>query len=1279
MTPRRLAGISLLFGIGLATAAQAGPLPALDASVGLRPSAATRAKAARARSAPALRRLATVRGMDERYDVPTLLWATRPRPVTASALRPTGASAVEAARRHLGLVAGHYRLQSSDVTGAPVRYVHDTGRGGIVVAFRQEVDGIEVFRDEVKVLLDRDHELVAVSGYIPGRALLARAASREFRLAPARALAIALGDFAGQPAGEQGIRLDATGEGGYQHYDVSAATADFPDGLRPGGPVRVRRTLFHMPDALLPAWSVELMAADQAHLYVVDANDGRLLFRHDLVDADAFSYRVFAQATGDRLPHDGPQGTAPTPHPTGLPDLFAPGFTGPSLLTLQNGPISTADAWLAPGATVTSGNNVNAYADLAAPDGFGIGDLQATVTAPGTFDRTYDTGLDPAVSSDQRMASVTQLFYVNNFLHDWFYDSGFDEASGNAQASNYGRGGLGGDALRAEAQDYGGLNNANMASPPDGGSPRMQMYVFTPPGLSQVQVSAPGEIAFDYPAGIAPGFGAQSFNLGGELILGVDGTAPANDGCQALTNAAQVAGRIVLLDRGTCSFTVKAQAAQNAGAIGLIIADNVPGSVPPAVGGTIGGITIPVLSVTQATGNAFKSALGGGLVTLTMVRQASLRRDGTIDNQIVAHEWGHFISDRLVGNGAGLSTSMAGGLGEGWADFHALLITVREEDLLVPSNANWSGIYAAGSYALYPSVGTTNAFYFGVRRCPYSTDLTKNALTFRHIENGVPLPAGPPTAFGQSGASNAEVHNTGEVWCNMLWECYAGLLRDSGRLTFTQAQQRMRDYLVLGYKLTPNAPTLLEARDALLLAAWTHDTADFLAFWQAFAKRGAGSGAVAPDRFDVDNSPVVESFVLGGMLTALDVTLSPEFRDCEPDGYLDNGEIANLSLTLTNSGSATLSNTSVTLSSANPHVSFPTGNSASVPALAPFGVHVVTLPVELSGAAGPELVTVVATYDDPGTAVPGPFTASASVHANVDEVPSFTESVETNAPPWVPQTLGGSGTWSLSEEGPGDRRFLGEDIGVASDHVLVSPPLSVAPTGTFSFSFQHNFDFERDASFYYDGGVVEITTDGGTWTDIGGALSTAYPDTLYDLSGNPLGGRPAYVGQSAGYPANLTTTANLGTTYQGQVVRVRFRVATDVAVGGPGWRIATLTFNNLLAAPFFDLGPDGSDCTPVTVDPAAPTEASLALAGANPASGPRSFRFGLPSRGPVELAIYDVSGRRVATLADGEQGAGWHTRTWSANEDGARPASGIYFARLRLGGRVLSSRVVMLR
>ena len=76
-------------------------------------------------------------------------------------------------------------------------------------------------------------------------------------------------------------------------------------------------------------------------------------------------------------------------------------------------------------------------------------------------------------------ASVTDLFYWTNLFHDVLYRHGFDEAAGNFQVNNYGHGGLGGDPVRAEAQDGSGTNGGNMFTPPDGASPRMQAFVWT--------------------------------------------------------------------------------------------------------------------------------------------------------------------------------------------------------------------------------------------------------------------------------------------------------------------------------------------------------------------------------------------------------------------------------------------------------------------------------------------------------------------------------------------------------------------------------------------------------------------------------------------------------------------------------------------------------------------------------------------------------------------------------------------------------------------------------
>src|SRR5262249_20839688 len=152
----------------------------------------------------------------------------------------------------------------------------------------------------------------------------------------------------------------------------------------------------------------------------------------------------------------------------------------------------------------------------------------------------------PQANLEQRQSAVTDMFYVANWLHDWWYDSGFDEKGGNAQKDNLGRGGMGGDPLLAEGQFQAPAlrNNSNMSVPGDGMSPRMHMYVWD--GVTSVSLTV-------QPGNLTPGigvasFGPQSFNTAGAVVLAADGTAPdVNDACEALTNAAAVNGNIALL------------------------------------------------------------------------------------------------------------------------------------------------------------------------------------------------------------------------------------------------------------------------------------------------------------------------------------------------------------------------------------------------------------------------------------------------------------------------------------------------------------------------------------------------------------------------------------------------------------------------------------------------------------------------------------------------------------------------------------------------------------
>jgi large repetitive protein len=1148
---------------------------------------------------------AAVRGaahVDERLGVPTFLWA-EPRnaglAVAAKALARPPASAADAARGHLRARADAYGLSASDVDTADVSHVHDTGTGPVIVKLRHRVAGIQVFREEAAVALDRGWNLVAISGSLSPAGAAPPAARQAFALPAADAVAAALSDLTGEAFAAADLAARPAG-GGYATFAlgdaVAAARAEAFS-----RPARAKQVWFRLPAGLEPAWYLELGLARAGSVdaleygYVVSAADGRVLFRKDQVAADVYTYRVWADPA-TLLPQDGPQGAAGTPHPAGVPDGYHPALLAQSDVTLANAPFAANDPWLAPGATETTGNNVDAYADLSAPDGFSSGDLRGAISAPDEFRYGYDFGLDPVGSAAQRQAAVTQLFYDVNFLHDWYYDAGFDEAAGNAQLDDYGRGGLGGDPIHAEAQDSSGHDNANMFTPADGAPPRMQMFLFSGNGSRAVRVSAPPALAqLDFSGEGVPGadhaaapttLGPRAFSLTRELVLADDGDASAggggttSDGCTttpgaAWANGGEVAGKIVLVLRGACTADVKATNARANGAAGLVIANTLETQTLSNAAGVTTGDAVPTLLVLKRLGDPLRAALAAGeTVSVTLDREDLPRRDGALDATVVAHEWGHYISNRLVHDAAGLDNNQGGALGEGWGDVHALLLAVRPEDALIPGNEAFGGTYAMGGYVLggLSWWGDPNdAFYFGVRRVPYSTDLAKDPLTLKHWATGNPITGPAPVAFGADGAENAEVHNAGEVWATMLWECYAALLAD-GRQPFEADRERFKQYLVAAYQLTPASPTLLEARDALLAVAKATDPADWKLFWRAFAKRGAGAGAVGPDRWSTSHGPVIESYVAGRVLVAVDASFGAVESACDDaDGVLDEGETGTLTVTLRNAGTEPVAAGTATLTSSDVALGFPAGNAASFPASAPGEAVTLQVKVSLSGAAPGAVMPVALAFDAAIAEVP----TALALRTGVDELPqaTATETFEARHLGWdasfdAALSDGASG-WTRFTVGPGTHLAHAPDLGgSASDLRLTSPPLAV--TGDLTLTFRHRHDFEPldPLANAYDGGVVELSTDWGqTWIDVGGTYGPSGRD-LYAPSGNPLEGRRAFTARNPSWPGLDAVMLPLGTGYAGKTVLLRFRAGSDLFGGGEGWYVDDVTVTGLAAPPF---------------------------------------------------------------------------------------------------------------
>jgi MYXO-CTERM domain-containing protein len=1032
--------------------------------------------------------------------------------------------------------------------------------GAAVVKLGQRASGIEVYPSEAGVLMRSNLELVAISGNL--RRLGQTNGASDFSLAHGDALAGALQKHLDVAFGPEDLLTLTEQRGDWRRF-VSAA----------GAPAFVReaqvKQIYHAgSDVLEPAYFVEFYASrgqdtsSDAFRYILSARDGRVLEQRNLTANDAFQYRVWASPT-DLRPFEGPIADF-SPNPSGVPDGMLPAIIPSNLVSIEGfntNPSGAVDPWLDASATQTFGNNVDAYSDYNAPDGYSNGDYRATTTGPQTFDRAYDVNVDPIATADQSMASVTSLFYVNNWLHNYWYDSGFDELAGNAQQDNYGRGGVPGDVLHAEAQDNvlaGNRNNANMSTPSDGMSPRMQMYSWT--GNEHVTLHAtPPDADLDWNTAA---FGATAFNVTGDLVLSDDGAGTTTDGCSPMSN---VAGQIALVDRGVCAFTVKAANAQAGGAIAVIIADNRVAAIPPGLGGADPSITIGVLSILQADANTLKAALLNGPVNVTMSRFVDADRDGSLDYTIVAHEWGHYLHHRLADCGSNQCRSQS----EGWGDFTSLHFMLRDGDQL-------NGAYATGLYGTY---SWTDAGYFGIRRVPYSIDFEKNALTFRHIQDGEPLPTHPLMASGP----NSEVHNAGEVWSTMMWQAYIALQRhgQANSRTFDDSMRRMADYVVAGLMMTPRDSTYTEARDAIIAAAMAIDEHDGGVIAAAFAERGIGSCAVSPERGSADFIGVVEGYDLKPIIHFEGISFTDDLRSCDQDGLLDADERGTVVLTVSNGGPVQTASTTVMLAATHAGITFPAGAMLAVPAMAPYSSTQVSLEIALDPTLATTATVALGISVSNPEACATTVTSTVFSRLNLDEVAGLMhDDVEAPTTAWTIEGLESDVVWSRPEITTLDNAWFGMNLGSVSDTTLTSPTLMVSTSTAFVMMFDHRYFFEADTTFW-DGAVIELSPDDGqTWNDISMYADPGYGGAITDISGNPLALRQAFVASNASWPARDHFMLDLGTQLAGQSIKIRFRIGTDLSASFYGWELDNLAFHGITNAPFYGLGDDGTLCPP---------------------------------------------------------------------------------------------------
>lgn len=758
--------------------------------------------------------------------------------------------------------------------------------------------------------------------------------------------------------------------------------------------------------------------------------------------------------------------------------------------------------------TITRGNNVHAYQD--------IFDLNQSIgdEPDGGADLNFDLPLDLSTGRPytQVDAAVVNLFYWNNIIHDVWYQYGFDEPAGNFQVNNFGKGGIEGDWIRAEALDGSGVGNANFATGADSTSARMQMYIW-----GARESSLPGRpndrlVVLDS-AGNASSYSMVQAQFGGLIpfdtivspgIIVLDTVETFTDACQEIVNSAEIEGNIALLDRGNCQFGSKALRAENSGAIAVIICDD-RGDFPfPMIPGDDGGdVTVPVVMVSQRDCNEIKIGLESKTILFGrdnfIIPQPGPRgRDSDFDNGVIVHEYTHGISIRLTGGPSEGRRCLSGfeQAGEGWSDWFGLVMQTTEDD----TANDRRGI---GSYLSFQA---TNGD--GIRDHPYSRDMTENPHVYSDI-NGVSVP-----------------HGVGSVWCAMIWDLYWNLVDeydfDSDFYNGTGGNNIAMQLVLDGLKLQPCNPTFTDARDAIISADQAnYNGENFCLIWETFARRGLGVNAQAGGETSFDVPGICDQRLKISKSAVVEV---------------EAGEEIEYQILVINDLPETL-------------------RDLTVNDIFPAGTTLVDGSASCPGAlTDNDFVQINIDSMETGDSLLCSF--RLAVDPDSFSYVLFEEGFNGSLRDWDRSSNLNGFNWTSNSLNPyqGRQCILAVSSDEASDQIIENEdPLFVTgekPT----LSFWHYYNTERT----WDGGVVEYSIDNGaTWEDLGSRMfRNGYTGPIEINPTSAISGRPAFHGNSFGYVNTLIDLSD----FIDQDIKFRFRLVCDAATSVEGWYVDEVRF-----------------------------------------------------------------------------------------------------------------------
>jgi hypothetical protein len=255
----------------------------------------------------------------------------------------------------------------------------------------------------------------------------------------------------------------------------------------------------------------------------------------------------------------------------------------------------------------------------------------------------------------------------------------------------------------------------------------------------------------------------------------------------------------------------------------------------------------------------------------------------------------------------------------------------------------------------------------------------------------------------------------------------------------------------------------------------------------------------------------------------------------------------------------------------------------------------------------------------------------------------------------------GTWSWKFGTDGPGDY----DDY---ADGALETVPIEL--TGDpVTLTFWHWIDAELDDTqpgYAFDGGVVEISIDGGEWIQITPFGGYPYRIVAGDNPGPFPAETPVYSGSRNWIKAHFDLEDLSGSA------RLRFRFGSDGSNGQEGWYIDDV-----------EILPDGPGLAGADDPQPLPRIVALYQNVPNPfgaGAGDTRIRFDLPQASPVQLQVMDASGRLVRSLVSRILPPGHHEIGWNGRDPRGRPvAAGVYFYVLQTGERQLARRLLLVR